>query len=146
MQRFCLFSVQCVLILLIISCSEPSDNFADKTDSSLCNQNPAACFLQLKNNQLQLIISEPSAPSGQPFSMILQTAKPITNVTAKLAGRDMYMGELPIHFDAIQGGHQAQIMYGSCASNYMVWRLTISFDNQGQRELVWFDFLADNYH
>ncbi|CAM2737470.1 hypothetical protein SHAM105786_00660 [Shewanella amazonensis] len=58
----------------------------------------------------------------------------------------MFMGVIPLKWQQMdENTFNATAVYGSCSSDYMVWRLWLSVSNEaGQSQQIWFDFLADN--
>ena len=40
--------------------------------------------------------------------------------------------------------YQGPLIFGSCSSDYMAWRVFVSFDYQQQPRTLMYDFLADN--
>ncbi|CAM3966923.1 hypothetical protein SHAQ108633_05565 [Shewanella aquimarina] len=57
----------------------------------------------------------------------------------------MFMGVIPVILsETAKNTYKGTLIYGSCSSNYMVWRLIASFEIDGQSKAVMYDFLADN--
>jgi hypothetical protein len=55
------------------------------------------------------------------------------------------MGIIPVSLSEIKDNvYQGPVIFGSCSSNYMVWRVFVSFDYQQQTRTLMYDFLADN--
>jgi len=61
------------------------------------------------------------------------------NVVGYMEGETMFMGKIPLFFDANaegkEGGlHTAETMLGSCSEDIMTWRLWITLEEQGKTE------------
>ncbi|MCG6201359.1 hypothetical protein [Psychromonas antarctica] len=62
--------------------------------------------------------------------------------TAKIVGKSMFMGRIPVVFKITDEGFSARTMVGGCTSAEMVWQLQISIDVNGVSELLLFDFIV----
>ncbi len=114
-------------------------------DTSLCQFQHKPCEQSLNELLVSLNISPESAPSEKPLQVDLTFSKKVENLTSRIEGRDMFMGVIPVNLVETNKNHyQATTIYGSCSSNYMVWRMFVSFTYQEQLHSLWFDFLADN--
>ncbi|WP_345315624.1 hypothetical protein [Ferrimonas gelatinilytica] len=81
------------------------------------------------------------APSEQSLALTLTSPDGWQVRGARIEGRDMFMGVIPVRFDT-QG--RATVMYGSCSSDYMVWRLWVTLENaEGEERIRFFDWRAD---
>ena len=61
--------------------------------------------------------------------------------SAKLEGITMYMGFIPVFFEASDGLLVAQTMVGICAERNMTWKLALAVKNQQeQAEQVFYYF------
>lgn len=115
-----------------------------KVDVSLCDFYAGPCYQKVDNIDVQLGFTQPSAPSELPIDLSLQFSAPVTHVNMSVEGRDMFMGVIPVSVQSTNSqSFKAQLIYGSCSSNYMVWRANVAFDYDGVTRQVWFDFLAD---
>lgn len=55
------------------------------------------------------------------------------------------MGVIPVNMNkAGENIYKGELIYGSCSSDYMVWRAFVSFTQKGETKVAIFDFLADN--
>ncbi|MCG9696680.1 hypothetical protein [Shewanella sp. Isolate11] len=114
-------------------------------DDSLCQFKQSECKQTIADLLISLTISPENTPSEKPLQIDLDFSKPVENLSGRIEGRDMFMGIIPVNLSQTSENHyQATTVYGSCSSNYMVWRLLVSFIYQGQPRTVIFDFLADN--
>ena len=68
----------------------------------------------------------------------------ITQVTAYLEGRDMFMGKVPVFFDKKEGKdvYLAETLLASCAEEQMVWRLWITAEIDGEAQTFSVDFTS----
>ncbi|QIZ76582.1 hypothetical protein [Ferrimonas lipolytica] len=106
-------------------------------DPTLCQFSQGSC----RQANASLAITPVNAPSEQPLLLQIYLPDGYEVVDARIEGRDMFMGVIPIQF----AGNQATATYGSCSSDYMVWRLFYTAANQNGEQISGvFDWLADN--
>ncbi|QSX38891.1 hypothetical protein [Shewanella sedimentimangrovi] len=57
----------------------------------------------------------------------------------------MFMGIIPLKLEkSDENRYQANAIYGSCSSGYMVWRLFLNLETDaGRQQSLWVDFRAD---
>lgn len=123
--------------LVLAGCGEE----VRETEPGLCRFEQGPCVQLQAGESLSLSMTPVNAPSEHPLSLTLAKPGNWRVTSAVVEGRDMFMGRLPIHFDE-QG--QGTLMYGSCASGYMVWRLNLVMtDETGLAHYTSFDWLAD---
>ncbi|MBY6185504.1 hypothetical protein KUV89_02490 [Marinobacter hydrocarbonoclasticus] len=126
-----------LMALFLAGCSESSPESQQTWDPTLCQFDAGAC----ERNGALLALSPASAPSEKPLTLSLELAPGQTIVDARIEGRDMFMGVIPVRFD---DSGNAEVIYGSCASGYMVWRLMVTTeDANGEQKHHLFDWLAD---
>ncbi|QYK03098.1 hypothetical protein [Shewanella psychrotolerans] len=114
-------------------------------DKTLCEFGLKACTKTVKGITITLAISPPDTPSERPLDVYLDFTKPVDNLSARVEGRDMFMGIIPMKLaQTAENRYQGKLIYGSCSSNYMVWRMFVSFNVDGKSQTVLFDFLADS--
>ncbi|MFQ3267260.1 MAG: hypothetical protein ACI89P_000253 [Colwellia sp.] len=72
------------------------------------------------------------------------TEQSITNVSAYLEGKDMFMGKIPLFFEqgANQGTYMAQSLLASCSEELMDWRLWITVDRGDLTKTFFVDFTS----
>ncbi len=57
----------------------------------------------------------------------------------------MFMGIIPVKLSQLnEKQYSGQLIFGSCSSNYMVWRVFVSFKQNDELHVATFDFLADS--
>ncbi|SHG87287.1 hypothetical protein [Ferrimonas marina] len=89
-----------------------------------------------------LVMTPAHAPSERPLSLSLNLPDGEQVQSARIEGRDMFMGVIPVRFD---DSGEAEVIYGSCASGYMVWRLWVTSEDKDGTEITrYFDWLADS--
>ncbi|MBV7315689.1 hypothetical protein [Shewanella sp. NIFS-20-20] len=141
-RRF--ISVSLALISLM-ACSPDSviDASVIDTGEMLCDFNKGACERTFDGQHMSLTLSPPHAPSDQSLTAILKSSVSLEGLQASLAGRDMFMGTIPVFFTEVgENTYKATFTYGSCSSGYMVWRL--SLNGEPLIPDYHFDFKADN--
>ena len=118
-----------------------------EVDNSLCDFSDGYCNAESGEITINLSLMPDFAPSEHPIDVKITGSQPISDVTMKLEGRDMFMGVIPVQIQASDdGSFSGQMIFGSCSSGYMVWRATVGFVHDGEQKYVWFDFLADAEH
>jgi hypothetical protein len=114
-------------------------------DETLCEFSLGECYQEVAGLQVGLLIDPVDTPSEKPLIVTLKSSQAITNVSMRIEGRDMFMGVIPVLLSQIKNtSYQGSLIFGSCSSNYMVWRVFVSFDYQQQPRTLMYDFLADN--
>ncbi|WP_133309338.1 hypothetical protein [Parashewanella curva] len=136
-----------IISLGLIGCGQKDTKNVEKgsSDPTLCSFLDNSCTKSTKGVNFTIKISPEEVPSEQDLHFRLTVDKTVINVKARLEGRDMFMGIIPVVLSQTESNtYDSQFMLGSCASGYMVWRLFISAEYQGQQINTHFDFLADN--
>ncbi|WP_076536701.1 hypothetical protein [Shewanella sp. UCD-KL21] len=143
--------VGCFFIVYLGGCNPQSNTktvTTDVIDSSLCQFQQGECKLNVNGVELGLMINPVFTPSEKPLSIDLHFSIPVTDVKMRIEGRDMFMGVIPVNLTAEKNSNNSHFkgsaIYGSCSSNYMVWRALINYVVDGEPQSTWFDFLADN--
>ncbi|QYJ91826.1 hypothetical protein [Shewanella halotolerans] len=114
-------------------------------DPSLCDFHQNSCDKKLGETLISLEISPENTPSEKPLTVTLTSSERLEHLKVRVEGRDMFMGVIPLILsEAGKNTYQGTLIYGSCSSNYMVWRLIASFEIGGQSKTIMYDFLADN--
>ncbi|WP_394131682.1 hypothetical protein [Shewanella maritima] len=143
------FSLLAFLLILLVGCRDVEEEVIKKhpLDNSLCNFNQGECNQIVADLTVSLSITPEHAPSELPLNVKLNFSQDVENVKFLVEGRDMFMGIIPGSLHQVSDSktqYEGELIYGSCSSNYMVWRMFVSFDYQQQSQTVLFDFLADN--
>lgn len=153
--RFFILTISVLNIILLTACSEGNDstvvaqnttkNSAFPIDNNLCQFAQAPCQQTVNGIDISLSITPESAPSEKPLAVSLSFSESVQLLGARVEGRDMFMGVIPLNLtETAESRYNGTLVYGSCSSNYMVWRMFVSFNVKGQQQHVMFDFLADN--
>jgi len=136
-----------MLALFCTSCSEDAPDAVPKTtkDSSLCDFSVGKCTQSVAGVTFDLLITPYNTPSEKPLTLELISSVPVNNLVIRVEGRDMFMGVIPVNLTKVDENlYNGQLIYGSCSSNYMVWRVFVTFTKEGVQHTAMFDFLADN--
>ncbi len=144
-----LFSVVC----LISACeptqeqanSEPLEQFRCIASQTECNVVTKLANFSIKFSQHQLTDNiEAELPFTIELAVIDEDKNSITNISAHMEGRDMYMGKVPVLFK--QNGNKttylAETMLASCSGGKMVWRLWITAETAEQQQPFFIDFTS----
>jgi len=135
------------LLTFLVACDKPQTQEQTNLpiDETLCQFSAGKCYKEVADVQVGLLIDPINTPSEKPLMVTLNSNQAITNISMRIEGRDMFMGIIPVSLTKIQNNlYQGQLIFGSCSSNYMVWRVFVSFDYQQQSRTLIYDFLADN--
>ncbi|MBE8167963.1 MAG: hypothetical protein HAW66_06325 [Shewanella sp.] len=117
----------------------------DQVDRSLCQFSTGSCTKHVSGLDFSIMIDPETVPSEKILKISLITSVKVQNLSSRIEGRDMFMGAIPVSLKPIDHkAYYADVILGSCASGYMVWRLFVSADIDGKQVNTFFDFLADN--
>lgn len=136
-----------ILLMFLVACDKPqTQEHANLViDKTLCQFSVGECYKKVTDLQVGLLIDPINTPSEKPLIVTLSSNQKITNISMRIEGRDMFMGIIPVSLSEIKDNvYQGPVIFGSCSSNYMVWRVFVSFDYQQQTRTLMYDFLADN--
>ncbi|WP_246814380.1 hypothetical protein [Ferrimonas balearica] len=126
-----------IVAAALSGCSDPQAEKNETWDPTLCQFQQGECT----RNGATLAVTPFSAPSEEPLTFHLTLPDDQKLVASRIEGRDMFMGVIPVRFDE-QGN--AEVIYGSCSSGYMVWRLFVTTEDvKGEQHHHLFDWLAD---
>ncbi|MCE2570408.1 hypothetical protein [Motilimonas eburnea] len=117
------------------------------TNIALCEFNQG-CEYDVFGQQIN-ISSEANTPvlAETPLPLRLTLGQGMTITKAYLKGKDMFMGTIPVIFNAsdIADQYQGELLLGACITESMVWQLTIELDYLGQSDTASFDFEMRNH-
>jgi hypothetical protein len=134
------------MIIFMSSCNDASvkTSTAIQKDLSLCQFSMSPCTKMMGELSVTVNLSPGSVPSEKPLHFELLTNMNVTNLQVRLEGRDMFMGIIPVNIrETAKNHYEGSIIYGSCSSGFMVWRVWVNFDYQGAQHSLSYDFLAD---
>lgn len=141
---------RCTLVFMLVfttACTQekPTKTISRIQDDTLCQFDKGSCDKNVAGITLRLLITPFDLPSEEFLTVSLASSEEIEDLKVRIEGRDMFMGVIPI-FLTKEGKklYKGPLIYGSCSSDYMVWRAFVSFNLQGKQKVVLFDFLADN--
>ncbi|MFT6984579.1 MAG: hypothetical protein ACJAT7_000376 [Psychromonas sp.] len=63
-------------------------------------------------------------------------------IDAKIIGKNMFMGRIPVLFSPFEKGFAAKTLVGACTSKQMIWQLQITAEVNDISELLLFDFVV----
>ncbi|TNH83339.1 hypothetical protein CF138_16870 [Aeromonas hydrophila] len=107
---------------------------AGSEKDQICDLSHTSCDTRLGDKPLTVRVAALPVQAERDFVIQLQGGDPaVTPVKAWLEGRDMFMGTIPVNFEATEQGWQGTTLVGSCTSPMMVWLLNIEWSN-GQRQ------------
>lgn len=140
-----------ILVFLCSACSpqQPAETGLNPPvfveDTSLCDFSQTSCNKQVAGIDLSLLITPFNTPSEKPLTIELASSEAINDVSMRIEGRDMFMGLIPVKLSKLnEKQYNGQLIFGSCSSNYMVWRAFVNFTKNGEPQVAIFDFLADS--
>ncbi|MCJ8296076.1 MAG: hypothetical protein MJK15_16860 [Colwellia sp.] len=122
------------------------------TSQSQCQVNTELANFSIKFSQQQL---SDNVKTELPFLIELTelaetvqseqvTKQSITNISAYLEGKDMFMGKVPVFFEQSgkEGVYSAQSLLASCSEEHMDWRMWITIELKGQEQTFFVDFTS----
>lgn len=134
-------------------------NFQD--DPSLCRFDRGPCKINQNDITISLHLDPISAPSAKPIQVKLKFNQDVELISMMLSGRDMFMGNIPVQLtkvpnenyslsnmgktdsDNSASHYRGEIVYGACASGYMVWQAKVKYKASSGVKQSTFNFLAD---
>ncbi|WP_082930641.1 hypothetical protein [Shewanella woodyi] len=136
-----------LIIFSLMGCSKEKspETSGFVQDDTLCQFHLGYCDKNVADINLQLLITPFDTPSEKPLNISIISSKEIDDLKVRIEGRDMFMGVIPVNMNkAGENIYKGELIYGSCSSDYMVWRAFVSFTLKGEAKVAIFDFLADN--
>ncbi|WP_394205991.1 hypothetical protein [Shewanella waksmanii] len=116
-----------------------------KIDETLCQFSQGPCVQKVAKTVVKLEFTPSHAPSEKPIDLTVTTNSEVDSIEMRVEGRDMFMGVIPVNLQQkAKDVYQGTLIYGSCSSDYMVWRAYITVTKSGESQTLLFDFLADN--
>ncbi|QBF84611.1 hypothetical protein EXU30_19500 [Shewanella maritima] len=149
--------MRCITLFLLVfsafltACGDSSpsadENFVQ--DPSLCQFQQGACKQLVDGVGVSLTLYPEHAPSEENLQLAVNFDQTVNNVSYVVEGRDMFMGVIPGKLAAspvnnAQQLFEGNLIYGSCSSDYMIWRMTLNFETENGVQTAVFDFRADN--
>ncbi|MFQ2099475.1 hypothetical protein [Aeromonas sanarellii] len=114
--------------------SGPQSAKSEETNDQICDLSHSPCPLLVGDAPLTVSVDGLPIRPEHDFVLRLQGGDPaITPVTSWLEGKEMFMGRIPVQFEAGNGGWQGTTQVGSCTTETMDWLLNIEWSN-GQRQ------------
>lgn len=115
--------------------SGPQSENSGGTNDQICDLSHSPCPLRVGDATLTVSIDGLPIRPEHDFVLRLQgsSAQAIAPKAAWLEGKEMFMGRIPVQFEAGSGGWQARAQVGACTSATMTWLLNLEW-NSGQRQ------------
>jgi hypothetical protein len=135
-----------MLVFATACTQEKSANTSQKIqDDTLCRFNQGPCIRNVTGINIELLLTPFGAPSEKPLTVSLTSSEKIEDLKVRIEGRDMFMGVIPVNLSKVgENLYNGSLIYGSCSTDYMVWRAFVSFTAKGEQKVAIFDFLADD--
>ena len=149
--------VQLVIMLIVLvtlfiwrtmtSDSEQLNNFASTSTEPVselfeCDYVKPCKFVG-KQSVFWLSVANPPIKAEQWINFELKSNKKEWRVIdAKIVGKEMFMGRIPVTFTKVEKGiFAAKTLVGACTTPKMVWQLRINVEVNGIKKLLAFDFM-----
>ncbi|UNP90119.1 hypothetical protein MNZ22_07700 [Aeromonas encheleia] len=114
--------------------SGPQTALPQAGNDQICDLSHSPCGDLIGNKPLTVSVEGAPVQAEHDFVLRLQGGDTAINpLKAWLEGKEMFMGRIPVQFEANDGGWQGKAQVGSCTSATMVWLLNIEWSN-GQRQ------------
>ncbi len=112
---------------------------------TVCDFN-SECIIDTTQGSFQLLVDDPILHPEQWINFILQSdVQDWKVIDAKTMAKEMFMGRIPVKFEADDSGnYSAKTLVGSCSNAQMTWQLTINVESNGVKETLLFDFVVIN--
>lgn len=134
---------------LVTGCGEKSYSTLDD-GKSYCLNAMASCQQTKETHSLEILASVEHVIPENPFTVLLSFSDidQVQNVTGYLEGVSMYMGKIPLLFEADKNNEMyfSNAFVGSCSDPTMHWRIVIDVqyvDEAGQVSKIQF---VDNFY
>ncbi|MGI2169994.1 hypothetical protein ACROAE_07320 [Shewanella sp. MF05960] len=147
MYKIIKISTLVISSMFLVACDNKknTDQTSFAEDLTLCQFSTGECSKNVADISVGLMIDPVHTPSEKPINITLKSTQAITNISMRIEGRDMFMGVIPVSLSSVTDNEaHGTLIFGSCSSNYMVWRAFVMFDYQNQQRTLIYDFLADN--
>ena len=144
-------------VLLISACEPVSEKSSTSIASDLvtqCIASQSQCEITTELGTFSIKFSQhqlaDKVKTELPFFIELaqlpqqEPMKSITNATAYLEGRDMFMGKVPVFFETMgkKNIYVAESLLANCSEEQMVWRLWITVELAGKSKTFFVDFTS----
>ncbi len=102
------------------------------------------CEFITKQGTFWLSVNNPPIKAEQWIDFNLQSELKTWRVKeAKIVGKSMFMGRIPVFFKPIDKGlFTAKTLLGACSTSEMIWQLQISVEVNDITEVLLFDFVV----
>lgn len=147
-----------ILVILLTACKPVQEQGVDNNlIATQCITSQSDCQIATKLGNVSVKFAQhqltDKVKTELPFIMELtvlpekeaEVKQPsITKVSAYLEGRDMFMGKVPVFFQASEGGssYQAESLLANCTEEQMVWRLWVTVEALEQQQTFFVDFTS----
>ena len=147
-----------ILVILLTACKPVQEQSVNNNlKATQCITSQSACQIATKLGNVSVKFAQhqltDKIKTELPFSMELtvlpekeaEVKQPsITKVSAYLEGRDMFMGKVPVFFQANEDGssYKAESLLANCTEEQMVWRLWITLAAKDQQQTFFVDFTS----
>jgi len=151
--------ISLIATLLVISACKPVSEQGSATvqqmPSAQCIESQSQCEIDTELADFSIKFSQAKLAANVktelPFfielsQQVSKVTKPkITQVSAYLEGRDMFMGKVPVFFEKAEGSHKflAQSLLANCTEEQMVWRLWLTVKVGEQEQTSFIDFTSE---
>lgn len=154
------FTIISIILLIVFNLTNVNQNspFADnmnhineldgntESDSlELCDFKVRDCLVVSNGNEI-FLSSNNKIIKTETENLFLLKADNIDSFkinSAKLEGKDMYMGVIPVFFTKVDGYYQANAMLGACMHDKMIWQMTINATINNQTQNLTYSFYSE---
>ncbi len=77
------------------------------------------------------------------FSLSFDDPSNVVIKTARLEGKDMYMGVIPVFFTKVGEQYRGGAMLGACMHDKMVWQMFVEIEVDGKPQTLVYDFYSE---
>ena len=133
------------IILFFVAFNIRFDHVDDPPLSSkVCDFEQSSCVKRTKMGRF-VLNANPSRIKSETevnFKLTSKNHSLIKIKSAWLEGKDMYMGKIPLFFEANEQGFIADSMIGACTDDSMVWQMVVNIEKNNITQKLTFDFVS----
>lgn len=126
-----------IILVLLFGCSPQDTSIEEQPTSASCNNNQPCLY----DNGVKIWLSDATLQPESPFSVHVFLPDNLKIEQSKLVGVTMYMGFIPLNFEAFQDHYIAHTMVGICSERKMTWQLNLeTINSTGESNTLFYQF------
>ncbi|MDN3377325.1 MULTISPECIES: hypothetical protein [unclassified Pseudoalteromonas] len=127
------------IILCLTACNPQAISIEEQPVAASCQPNEPCDY----SNTTKIWLPVTDLTPETAFKINLSIPEGSAIISAKLEGVTMYMGYIPVTFEAIDDIYQATTMVGICSEKNMKWKLRLQLqDSEGHTQHITYFFIV----